>query len=374
MNATITGNQLVLSSDTATVATAETFALTFVPDWVYPEIYVRAEQDDTRVEILVSEGSAVVPLGVGTWDISVVGRKNGTDLVTNKVKLYVDRPDIHHIVSEEQELYKPLIAPLSVSLTGFVAGSYLRYGKFYGELRVFVKVSKTTAMSGTTAIGTLPSGYRPTEAQTLPAYGTDGNVMSGVTVTIGTNGAVSVVGNVDANVVVMASYNSSNSQSGMITKNDIEKLVADWVDKTQSMITIGQSGSQELTSTEADLSLGTTKFMSGNKLTRSENGVLIGSGVNYVEVSGQMYINTGLTTGDTITLLVVVMKSGGTTSIISTFSTRCAGAALGMALAPAMRSVSEGDIIYLKAYNNTDARGTVPSYSNNTFLTVKVIA
>jgi len=108
-----------------------------------------------------------------------------------------------------QELYKPLIAPLSVSLTGFKAGSYLRYGKFYDELRVFVKVSKTTAMSGTTAIGTLPAGYRPTEAQTLTAYNTDGNVVSGITVTIGTDGAVAVVGDVDANVIVMASYKSS---------------------------------------------------------------------------------------------------------------------------------------------------------------------
>ena len=108
-----------------------------------------------------------------------------------------------------QELYKPLIAPLSVSLTGFVAGSYLLYGEFYDELRVFVKVSKTTAMSGTTAIGTLPSGYRPTEAQTLTAYDTDGNVLSGITVTIGTDGAVAVVGNVGANVIVMASYKPS---------------------------------------------------------------------------------------------------------------------------------------------------------------------
>ncbi len=105
-----------------------------------------------------------------------------------------------------QELYKPLIAPLSVSLTGFVAGSYLRYGEFYDDLRVFVKVSKTTAMSGTTAIGTLPSGYRPTEAQTLTAYDTDGSVVSGITVTIGTDGAVRVVGNVDANTVIFASY------------------------------------------------------------------------------------------------------------------------------------------------------------------------
>lgn len=108
-----------------------------------------------------------------------------------------------------QELYKPLIAPLSVSLSGFVAGSYLLYGKFYDDLRVFVKVSKTTAMSGTTAIGTLPSGYRPAEAQTLTAYDTDGNVVSGITVTIGTDGAVAVVGSVEANVIVMAAYKSS---------------------------------------------------------------------------------------------------------------------------------------------------------------------
>jgi len=106
-----------------------------------------------------------------------------------------------------QELYKPLIAPLSVSLTGFVEGSYLYYGiPWDSELRIFVRVSKTTAMSGTTAIGTLPSGYRPTEAQTLTAYDTDGNEVSGIAVTIGTDGAVAVTGTVDANTVIFASY------------------------------------------------------------------------------------------------------------------------------------------------------------------------
>ena len=159
----------------------------------------------------------------------------------------------------------------------------------------------------------------------------------------------------------------------MIDRNDIEKLVADWVDKTQSMIIIGQSSSQGLTTTEADLSLRATRFMNGNKLTRSGNGVLIGSGVSYVEVSGQMYINTGLTTGDTITLSVA-RDSGGTTSKISSLNTKCAGGMHGMALAPAMFSVSEGDIIYLSACNASSARGTVPAYPTHTFLTVKVIA
>lgn len=115
--------------------------------------------------------------------------------------------ETHDVSFDIQELFKPLIAPLSVSLTGFVEGSYLYYGEFYDEIRVFIKVSKTTAMTG--AVGTLPEGYRPSEAQTLTAYDTDGNVVSGITVTIGTNGAVSVIGDVDANVIVMAAYKSS---------------------------------------------------------------------------------------------------------------------------------------------------------------------
>jgi len=114
-----------------------------------------------------------------------------------------------------QELYKPLIAPLSVSLSGFADKSYLYYGiPWDSELRVFVKVSKTTAMSVTTAIGTLPSGYRPAAAQTLTAYDSSGNAIPGVTVTIGTDGTVAVAGSVDANTVVMASYNSSESGGG----------------------------------------------------------------------------------------------------------------------------------------------------------------
>lgn len=133
--------------------------------------------------------------------------------------------ETHDVPLDIQELYKPLIAPLSVSLTGFVEGSYLLYGEFYDDLRVFVKVSKTTGMSGTTALGTLPSGYRPTVSRELTAYDTDGNIIADVRVRIFSDGVVLVIGNVEANVIVMASYNSSNSQSGAITKNDIDRLV-----------------------------------------------------------------------------------------------------------------------------------------------------
>lgn len=137
--------------------------------------------------------------------------------------------ETHNVPLDIQELYKPLIAPLSVSLTGFVEGSYLYYGiPWDSELRIFVRVSKTTAMSGTTAIGTLPSGYRPAETQELNAYDEDGNIIADVIVAIGTDGAVSVIGNVEANVIVMAAYNSSsNSQSGGgLTYKDIDRLIS----------------------------------------------------------------------------------------------------------------------------------------------------
>ena len=155
---------------------------------------------------------------------SIIG---STTLNTTSQDLKGAINETHDVPLGIQELYKPLIAPLSVSLTGFVEGSYLLYGKFYDDLRVFVKVSKTTAMSAQTAIGTLPSGYRPTTTRNLIAYDQYGNAVPGITVTIGTGGAVAVVGEVDANVVVMASYSPSNPQSGEITKNDIEKLIAE---------------------------------------------------------------------------------------------------------------------------------------------------
>lgn len=186
-------------------------------------------------KIVQIHGKKIKTMKTGISDINtnISGIENNIgDLssltTTEKSNLVGAVNETHDVPLDIQELYKPLIAPLSVSLTGFVAGSYLYYGIPWGsELRVFIKVSKSTAMSGTTAVGTLPAGYRPTEAQTLTAYDTDGNVVSGITVTIGTNGAVAVVGSVDANAVVMASYNSSNPQSGMITKNDIEKLIAE---------------------------------------------------------------------------------------------------------------------------------------------------
>lgn len=123
--------------------------------------------------------------------------------------------ETHNVPLDIQEKYKPLMASRSVSLTGFAEGSYLYYGiPWDSELRVFIKVSKSTAMSGTTAVGTLPAGYIPEEAQELATYDSEGNIISGVAITIGTDGAVAVVGSVDADAVVMTSYNSSNSQSG----------------------------------------------------------------------------------------------------------------------------------------------------------------
>ena len=164
-------------------------------------------------EIVKIHGKKIKTMKTGISDINtnISGIENNIGnlsslTTTEKSNLVGAINETHNVPLDIQELYKPLVTPFSVSLSGFVAGSYLLYGNFYDELRVFVKVSKTTAMSGTTAIGTLPSGYRPTEAQTLTAYDTDGNVVSAITVTIGTNGAVAVTGTVDANTVILASY------------------------------------------------------------------------------------------------------------------------------------------------------------------------
>ena len=112
--------------------------------------------------------------------------------------------EMHNVPLDIQELYKPLIAPRSALLTGFVEGSYLRYGIFDDELRVFVKVSKSTTMAG--AVGTLPAGYRPAETQQLSAYYEDGNISIRTMVRITPIGEVAVMGDEDANVIIFASY------------------------------------------------------------------------------------------------------------------------------------------------------------------------
>jgi hypothetical protein len=106
------------------------------------------------------------------------------------------------------EPYKPLIAPLSEPLVeGFVEGSYFQYGRLNGALIAFIKVSKTTAMSGeTTIVWTYPDEYVPTEQQVLTAYGADGNEVSGIAVIIDTDGEIRVEGSVAANTVIFASY------------------------------------------------------------------------------------------------------------------------------------------------------------------------
>lgn len=105
-----------------------------------------------------------------------------------------------------QELYKPLIATESELLPDFAEGSYLMYGKLNGELIFFIKVSKTTAMSGTTDISALPAEYQPAGDNVLATYDTDGKIFAGAYIGINGYGEVYIEGDVGANTVILASY------------------------------------------------------------------------------------------------------------------------------------------------------------------------
>ena len=103
----------------------------------------------------------------------------------------------------------------------------------------------------------------------------------------------------------------------------------------------------------------------GDKLSISNGGVLIGTGVTIVEVSGNVYFSNGMNDGDSIRSFIYKNDE----AIVHNFN-RCNGTYEDRPISPFLVSVTAGDILYLYGSNATSGRGTI---ADNSYLVVKVI-
>ena len=159
-----------------------------------------------------------------------------------------------------------------------------------------------------------------------------------------------------------------------------EEAVAVWAEKIGSNVTLGQildyllnrqksvmqvykSTAQTLTTSAAKVTMGNISKNVGDGFELYNGGIRIkeGSGINQVIVSGSIYCNNGLTDKDTVH---GQFYRNGTN--MATFATvRGYGGIVFLPGLPLMMDVSEGDVIYIYAYNRTGARGNLPNYWQN---------
>lgn len=105
----------------------------------------------------------------------------------------------------------------------------------------------------------------------------------------------------------------------------------------------------------------------GSKLTLSNNGIRIGSGINYVLASAQVYWYTGVTGTECIAYIY------NNTTIQTTHDTKVSDDYEHASLPSKLIKVSEGDVISLQVYQQQNGGGLVKNYDNGTFLTVIAI-
>lgn len=109
----------------------------------------------------------------------------------------------------------------------------------------------------------------------------------------------------------------------------------------------------------------TEKVRNGGLLTISNGGIRIGAGVTKVEVSGNVYFSTGMSSGDSLRSFIYKNDE-----VIAHNFNRCSGTYEDRPISPVLLSVTEGDIIYLYGSNASAGRGII---TENNYLVVKVI-
>lgn len=159
-----------------------------------------------------------------------------------------------------------------------------------------------------------------------------------------------------------------------------EEAVAVWAERLGSNVTLGQmldyllnrqksvmqvykSTAQTLTTSAAKVTMGNISNNVGDGFELYNGGIRIkeGSGINQVIVSGSIYCNNGLTDKD-----IVIGQFYRNNTNVATFATvRGYGGNVFLAGVPLMVDVSEGDVIYIYAYNAGGARGNLPNYWQN---------
>lgn len=125
---------------------------------------------------------------------------------------------------------------------------------------------------------------------------------------------------------------------------------------TKSAIMVGAASGQTLANTSKNLTMDSVLFNTGDKFSLSEGSVLVNSPCT-VEITGSLYISSGLSSGDYVTIKII--KNSTNSGAMA-----CRGVAsatrLGITLAPVIMNVDAGDYIHFNVVNSS-SRGAVNS-------------
>lgn len=137
---------------------------------------------------------------------------------------------------------------------------------------------------------------------------------------------------------------------------------------TSAITACGATGTADLVlgTSEKKVKLDSNRARVGTGLTNSNGGVKCAKS-GYVEVSGAIYFVSGFNANDLVHL--VIKKNS--TNIVNAVH-RLPGDYDYYSIAPIVYSVSEGDTLYLYAYNQTAARGQINA-ATFSWLTVKYL-
>lgn len=136
--------------------------------------------------------------------------------------------------------------------------------------------------------------------------------------------------------------------------------VAPFESSGKSAITVYKSAAQTLTASAAKVEMGYVLSKRGDVFSLSNGGVLVNKS-GWIEVSGQVYVGSGLSVNDTL----AVQLYRNSTNIGTIYTGRATYAGLVIAVPTITISVNAGDHIYFYAYNSASARGSLLANLNN---------
>lgn len=140
---------------------------------------------------------------------------------------------------------------------------------------------------------------------------------------------------------------------------------------TQNVLSVRPSANVGITATGFQkLTLNTQIFKNGSNLSIANGGILIGSGITKVFVSGSIYFYANTQAGDSLRVAIyknsdLVVENFARAGTNGTYEHRV--------ITPYPITVAQGDYIYLYYSNASSARGSVASSATDTYLLVQEI-
>lgn len=174
----------------------------------------------------------------------------------------------------------------------------------------------------------------------------------------------------DYNVVI---YSSGDGPVYRLNNNTTSTNTWRRIDGGATEMTLGLTSNQAVSATGAVKITLSSSTVIGTGLSVSSNGIKIGPGIKYVEVSGQAQLSAASGTGLRrlqINKNFTSASSQGTAVVQSAF--RPTGSYETVAIVPKLISVAENDVLYLILNSDSNSQ-TVYGSAASTYLTVKVV-